>query len=176
MKHLYTAYEFDSFAEAISNFIPILILVLLGLVGLGIYLYSKQYIDPDIPGLDLEGYTYQTRQMRAGIFLIAISCLVTPFVFFGFGLDYMRTTVLYRNRNFNIIEGKIQLLRDSLDREGNVLVLFSIDTVRFEIAHYDQAYKEVRDRKLFRDSSIAHISYLPSEEDDKRILKLEIKL
>ena len=169
---LHTVYEFGSFSEALSNLAPILLLALFGVLSFGLYIYAKRYVDPSKETFNIEGLTNRDRLMRAGIFGIAATAILIPFILFGFTLQYMRTYATYRDGKFNIAEGRINHFRDTISRSGDTLLLFAVDTLQFEQAPFENPYRQMRE---FHNGYFVRVAYIPFGENDKTILKLEIE-
>jgi hypothetical protein len=95
MKHIHTIYEFGSFSELIDEFIPVIILLLVFLIGLGIYLYAKYYIDPNSLKVDRRGDQIQIGRKRIGRIVMSITGVVIPFYSFGIGYSYYHNYIAY---------------------------------------------------------------------------------
>ena len=173
MEHLHTIYEFGSFSEMFSDFIYVLILIVVFFIGLAIFLNAKYYIKIDDPRPTRRGGPIHFEAMRTGRIMMIFTAAIIPFMAFGIGYSYCHKFADYRDKKFKVVEGTVQNLRDYNQPKHSTLIMFSIDTVKFEIDMGHGGYSPIWQSHTLNENAFVRISYIPTGQYNGEIVKFE---
>lgn len=173
MNHTHTIYEFGSFSELLDQFAFAIILIFVFFIGLAIYLHARYFIDPNSSEIDQRGYQIQAGRKRTGCIIMSILAAIIPFYAFGIGYSYYHRFLAYNNKEFKVVEGPIQNIRDSVVPKITTFVLFSVDSIQFKVDGDKGGQESIWWSTSFNNDSLVRVTYRLGGAYKTDILKFE---